>query len=72
MFGSGTSSSFDNGWQQGLLPFFPGWVATGQSLGSVVCVCVVIFLFCFFFLSPDLNSRVLLVVSVYIGQLSVL
>lgn len=63
----------DKGWQQGLLPFFPEWVVTGQSLHSVVCVWVAIFFFFQFnFLSPDLNSRVLLVVSVCIGQLTLL
>lgn len=61
----------DQGWQQGLLPFFPGQVATGQSLGSV-CACVWLFFFVLFnFFSSNLNSRVLLV-SVYIGQVTVL
>lgn len=41
------------------------------ELGFSVCMCVVIFFVLFNFFSSNLNSRVLLV-SVYIGQVTVL
>lgn len=58
--------------RQGLLPSFPGLVAADWSLS--VCLCGYFFFVLFIFLSPEQkkNPRILLFLSVCIGQLSLL